>query len=76
LDTHYAEEIWALFEEGDLNPDFELTGFAELDTHEADTDSVMAEIRAVLAEEEARQRRLKAAESDDEPEPEPGEGYR
>jgi len=75
LDTHYSEEIWALFEEGDLNPDYQLTGYAELDTHEADTDSVMAEIRAVLAEEEARQRRLKVAESGEEPEAEPGEGY-
>ncbi|WP_414981786.1 PA4780 family RIO1-like protein kinase [Congregibacter sp.] len=74
LETHYAEELWGLFEEGDLNPDYELTGHAELDTHEADTDSVMAEIRAVLAEEEARLRRLKAAESDEEPEEGPEEG--
>ncbi|WP_439106713.1 PA4780 family RIO1-like protein kinase [Congregibacter sp.] len=75
LDTHYAEELWGLFEEGDLNPEYPLTGWAELDTHEADTDSVMAEIRAVLAEEEARQRRLKAAESGEEPEKEPGADY-
>lgn len=61
-DTHYAEEMWSLFEDGDLTPESVLTGDFELDTHEADTDSVMAEIRAALAEEEERRARLRAAE--------------
>jgi RIO kinase 1 len=67
LETHYAEELWALFEDGELRPDYPLTGYFELDEHSADTDAVMAEIRAVLAEEESRQRRIRAAESGEEP---------
>jgi RIO kinase 1 len=62
LDTHYAEEIWALFEAAELHADYALTGYFEVDTHEADTDSVLAEIQAVLAEEESRLRRLRIAE--------------
>jgi RIO kinase 1 len=65
LDTHYAEEIWALYEDGDLHPDHELSGHFELDTHIADTDAVLEEIKAVLAEEELRRELLKAAESED-----------
>ncbi|MEZ5569813.1 MAG: PA4780 family RIO1-like protein kinase [Halioglobus sp.] len=65
LDTHYAEEIWALYEEGDLHPDRVLSGYFELDTHIADTDAVLEEIKAVLAEEERRRELLKAAESED-----------
>ncbi len=65
LQSHYAQEIWALFEDGELHPEHRLTGHFELDTHTADTDSVLAEIKAVLAEEENRLERLKAAEEDD-----------
>ncbi|GAB3282433.1 PA4780 family RIO1-like protein kinase [Parahaliea aestuarii] len=65
LDTHCAQEIWALYEDGDLHPDYAPTGEFELDTHSADTDAVLEEIRAVLAEEEARRERLKADEADD-----------
>jgi RIO kinase 1 len=68
LETHYAEELWALFEEGALRADYPLTGYFEVDEHSADTDAVMAEIRAVLAEEESRQRRIRAAETGEEPE--------
>jgi RIO kinase 1 len=63
LDSHYAQEIWALFEDGQLHPDHALTGHFEVDTHTADTDAVLAEIRAVLAEEESRQERIRADES-------------
>lgn len=63
LDSHYAQEIWALYEDGELHPDHPLTGRFELDTHTADTDAVLDEIRAVLAEEESRRERLRAAES-------------
>jgi RIO kinase 1 len=63
LESHYAQEIWALYEAGDLHPDHQLTGIFELDTHTADTDAVLAEIRAVLAEEENRQERLRESES-------------
>jgi RIO kinase 1 len=65
VDTHYAEEIWALYEDGNLHPDYPLTGRFEIDTHTADTDAVLEEIRAVLAEEESRRERLRADEADD-----------
>lgn len=63
LKSRYAQEMWALFEDGELSPDRQLTGTFEQDTHVADTDAVLDEIRAVLAEEESRQQRLKAADS-------------
>ena len=62
LGTRYAQEIWELYEEGELHPDIELTGFAEEDTHSADVDSVMLEIKAALEEEQARQERIRDAE--------------
>jgi RIO kinase 1 len=65
LGTRYAQEIWELYEEGELHPDVELTGYAEEDTHSADVDSVMLEIKAALEEEQARQERMRDA---DEPE--------
>lgn len=59
LDTQYAKEIWALYEAGELHPDVELTGqFAE-DLATADVDSVMLEIKAALAEQQAREARLR-----------------
>jgi len=65
LVSHYAQEMWALFEKGELHPDYPLTGAFELDTHAADTDAVLQEIKAVLAEEEGRRERLRAAELED-----------
>ena len=59
LETQYAKEIWALYEAGELHPDVELTGqFAE-DLSSADVDSVMLEIKAALAEQQAREARLR-----------------
>lgn len=63
LKTNYAKEIWALFEEGELHPDVELTGYFEEDTHEADVDTVMEEIKAAIAEEQERLERIEAAEN-------------
>ncbi|MBK6739279.1 MAG: serine protein kinase RIO [Haliea sp.] len=63
--SHYAEEIWALYEEGLLHPDVKLTGQFEVDTHAADVDSVMQEIKAALADEESRKQRLRDAEAGD-----------
>ncbi len=62
LNTQYAAEIWDLFEDGNLLPDSTLSGQFELDTHIADTDAVMEEIKAVMAEEARRQERLKEDE--------------
>ncbi len=64
LESHYAEEIWALYEDGELHPDHQLTGQFELDTHTADVDAVMLEIKAALAEEEARLERLRDADGE------------
>lgn len=65
LGSHYAQEIWALYEEGELHPDRKLTGHFEMDTHTADIDSVMLEIKAALAEEERRKERLREADAAD-----------
>jgi len=56
LDTHYAEEMWALYEQGELHPDTALTGHFTADEHVADVDSVMQSI--IDAREEARIRQL------------------
>ena len=64
-DSNYAGEIWALYESGDLHPEIELTGYFEESTEAADVDAVMLEIKAVLAEEQARQERLREAEGPD-----------
>jgi RIO kinase 1 len=65
LKSHYAEEIWSLYEAGDLHPDRQLSGEFELDTHTADVDSVMLEIKAALAEEESRKERLAEIDASD-----------
>lgn len=60
--TRYAQEIWALYENGDLHPEVELTGqFAER-TESADVDAVLLGIKAALAEEQERQARLRDTE--------------
>jgi len=63
--TQYAKEIWALYESGDLHPDAQLSGCFDEPGDSADVDAVLAEIKAVLAEERARQERLLDAESPD-----------
>jgi len=61
-DTKYAKEIWALYEEGELHPDIELSGVFEETLEAADVDGVMQEIKAALEEEQKRQERLREAE--------------
>lgn len=63
--TQYAKEMWALYEEGDLHPDYELTGLAQESTETADVDSVLEEIKAAYAEEQERLERIRDAESMD-----------
>jgi RIO kinase 1 len=62
LATRYAQEIWEHYEEGNLHPDIELTGNAEEDTHTADVDAVMLEIKEALREEQERLERMRDAE--------------
>lgn len=59
--TQYAKEIWALFEEGELRPDYPLTGLFEDTSESADVDSVIEEIKAAMEEEQARQERIREA---------------
>jgi RIO kinase 1 len=64
LDTWYAEEMWALFEAGELRPDSELTGAFVHDESVADVDSVRDAINDAREEALIRQqgRELAAAE--------------
>lgn len=64
-DSRYAEEIWSLYEKGELHPDLKLTGQFEVDAHAADVDAVMLEIKAALAEEESRKERMRNADAAD-----------
>jgi RIO kinase 1 len=57
LQTQYAQEIWALYEDGELHPDTQLTGIFAESEKAADVDEVLEEIRAVLAEQQERQER-------------------
>lgn len=58
LKTNYAEEIWALYEAGELTADVELTGEFIANTEAADVDSVLEQIKAAFAEAEDRKARL------------------
>jgi RIO kinase 1 len=61
LDSKYAQEIWTLFEDGELHPEVELTGRFEESEEAADVDVVMQEIKAAYAEEQERQERIREA---------------
>ncbi len=58
-ETRYAEEIWALYEAGALDPDMQLTGQYERDTSDVDVDSVLQQIEAAYEEEMERQERMR-----------------
>jgi RIO kinase 1 len=62
LETGYAKEIWALFEDGNLTPETELTGYFEEETALTDVDTVLDEIKAAFAEEQERLERISEAE--------------
>jgi RIO kinase 1 len=63
LDTYYAEEMWALFEQGELRPDSVLTGHFEFDDSAVDVDSVMQSIIDAREEAIIRQQGREAAEA-------------
>jgi RIO kinase 1 len=58
IDSNYAGEIWALYEQGKLHPEVALTGYFEESTEAADVDAVIQEIKAAITEEQERQKRL------------------
>ncbi|EZQ20083.1 kinase [Halopseudomonas bauzanensis] len=64
LSTRYAKEMWALYEEGKLTPDTPLTGQFDESDETADVDSVVAEIKATMAEEEERIQRIMDADQE------------
>ncbi|QEY75434.1 PA4780 family RIO1-like protein kinase [Pseudomonas denitrificans (nom. rej.)] len=53
--THYAKEMWALYEDGKLQPDTPLTGHFDDPEDEADVDSVLREIAEAMREQERRE---------------------
>ncbi len=61
LDSRYGEEIWALYEAGELHPDIALTGEFEDSGEAANVEDVLAEIKAAFEEEQERQERLQDA---------------
>ncbi|MGG5216633.1 PA4780 family RIO1-like protein kinase [Rahnella variigena] len=64
LETRYAKEIWALYEDGKLTPESPLTGLFAEDTHKADVDSLLDEIIAAEDEYYDRQRAMKERDLD------------
>ena len=59
LGSKYGKEIWALFEDGELHPETELTGHFDEGAEAADVDVVMQEIKAAFVEEQERQERIR-----------------
>ncbi|HDZ8880115.1 TPA: serine protein kinase RIO [Aeromonas dhakensis] len=64
LKTRYAKEMWALYEDGKLTPDSELTGLFEESNVRVDLDAVLHEIESAEEEALARQARLKAEQEE------------
>jgi RIO kinase 1 len=56
--TQYAKEIWALYENGELHPEVELSGKFEDDNTAADVDGTLEEIKAAWQEEQDRLLRI------------------
>ena len=64
LGTKYAEEIWALYEDGALKSNTALSGYFADPEEDSDVDGILNEIKAVLFEEQKRQERLADNEED------------
>ncbi|MFJ4064574.1 PA4780 family RIO1-like protein kinase [Pseudomonas sp. NPDC089996] len=60
--TRYADEMWALYEAGELRTDSPLSGEFEEDDHAADVSGVMREIDATLRDEARRRAAREEAE--------------
>ena len=63
--THYGEEMWALYEKGELRPDSKLTGHFVFDEHHADVGAVLHSIEDARQEAIIRQQGREAAEQED-----------
>jgi RIO kinase 1 len=64
FDTHYAEEMWALYEHGELRPDSELTGKFVEDTTHVDVSGIYDAIREAREEALIRQQGREAAQAE------------
>ena len=64
LNSHYAKEMWALFEEASLTPNTVLSGEFEDSNESADVDAVLDEIQAAEYEEFDRLERIKNADDE------------
>ena len=65
-ETRYAEELWALHDAGELDPDKKLTGKFKRTESSADVDSVLQMIAEATREEMERRERMLDNENDDE----------
>jgi RIO kinase 1 len=63
LDTWYGEEMWALYEAGELRPDTELTGRFKQDTSRINVESVREAIEDARQEAIIRQQGREAADA-------------
>ncbi len=64
--THYGEEMWLLYEKGELQPDTVLTGQFTFDQHDADVGAVMMSIEDARQEALIREQgRAEAAAAED-----------
>ena len=61
LNSRYAEEIWALYEAGNLQPEIELSGDHDVIETDPDVDAVLEEIKQAMLEEQQRLARLEEA---------------
>tara|TARA_R110000803_G_scaffold59281_2_gene117817 strand:- start:307 stop:1173 length:867 start_codon:yes stop_codon:yes gene_type:complete len=59
--SKYGQEMWALFESGELTAESNLSGLFKENTQSADVDTVLEEIKAAFEEEEARIERISEA---------------
>ncbi len=56
--SQYAQEIWKLYEDGNINPETKLTGQFIESQQAADVDDILLEIKAAFEEEQARLERI------------------
>ena len=61
-ETRFGEEIWDLYERGELTPETRLTGEYVPDSTPADVDDLLRRIQDAIAEEEARKAREAAGD--------------
>ena len=59
LESNYADEMWALYEKGELLPETTLTGNFKKVLKKADVDSVMIQIQEAYKEKQEREERMR-----------------